>query len=212
MHHLASCAKVVQTFWPVTTHSPFDLTALVFSDARSEPDSGSEKAWHQISSAVRIGSRKRSFCSSLPCAITTGPPMIRPSTLAADGARARTSSSLKSACSISVAPRPPYSLGHDSPAYPFSCSLRCQSPRNLKASTSPGGSGPGWFSASQLRRSSRNASSFGDSVRSIGRRILHVGGRGERRAPLLSRRPFRVGNRVQKCARHALVELDPGER
>ena len=57
MHHLASCAKVVQTFCPVTTHSPLDFTALVLSDARSEPDSGSEKPWHQISSAVRIGLR-----------------------------------------------------------------------------------------------------------------------------------------------------------
>ena len=33
------------------------LTALVLSEARSEPDSGSEKPWHQISSAERIGSR-----------------------------------------------------------------------------------------------------------------------------------------------------------
>ncbi len=57
MHHLDSCASVVQTFWPVTTHSPLDFTALVLSDARSEPDSGSEKPWHQISSAERIGSR-----------------------------------------------------------------------------------------------------------------------------------------------------------
>ncbi len=57
MHHLASWANVVHTFWPVTTHSPLDFTALVFSDARSEPDSGSEKPWHQISSAERIGSR-----------------------------------------------------------------------------------------------------------------------------------------------------------
>ena len=116
MHHLASWANVVQTFWPVTTHSPLSFTALVFSDARSEPDSGSEKPWHQISSAVRIGSRKRCFCSSVPWAITTGPPITRPSTLAVIGARARTSSSLKIACSISVAPRPPYSSGHDSPA------------------------------------------------------------------------------------------------
>ena len=50
MHHCALWANVVQTFWPVTTHSPFDFTALVLSDARSEPDSGSEKPWHQISS------------------------------------------------------------------------------------------------------------------------------------------------------------------
>ena len=57
MHHLAYWAKVVQTFCPVTTHSSPSLTARVFSEARSEPDSGSEKPWHQISSPVRIGSR-----------------------------------------------------------------------------------------------------------------------------------------------------------
>ena len=57
MHHLASWAKVVQTFCPVMRQPPFSLTALVFSEARSEPDSGSEKPWHQISSAERMGSR-----------------------------------------------------------------------------------------------------------------------------------------------------------
>jgi hypothetical protein len=36
---------------------PFDFTARVFSEARSEPDSGSENPWHQISSPERIGSR-----------------------------------------------------------------------------------------------------------------------------------------------------------
>src|SRR5260370_20496710 len=47
----ALCAKVVHTFWPVTDQSPSSVfTALVFSDARSEPDSGSEKPWHQIRS------------------------------------------------------------------------------------------------------------------------------------------------------------------
>ncbi len=89
MHHLALWANVVQTFWPVTTHSPFDLTALVFRDARSEPDSGSEKPWHQISSPVRIGLSQRSFCSSVPWWITTGPPITMPSTLAGEGAHAR---------------------------------------------------------------------------------------------------------------------------
>src|SRR3954454_12872414 len=116
MHHLASCAKVVQTFWPVTTQSPFDLTALVLSDARSEPDSGSEKPWHQISSPVRIGLGQRSFCSALPCVITTGPPMTIPSTFAGEGALARAISSPNRACSTSVAPRPPYSLGQLKPA------------------------------------------------------------------------------------------------
>ena len=57
MHHFDSCASVVQTFWPVTTQSSPSRTARVFSEARSEPDSGSEKPWHQISSADRIGAR-----------------------------------------------------------------------------------------------------------------------------------------------------------
>jgi hypothetical protein len=51
MHHLAYWANVVHTFCPVTTHSsPCRVTARVFSEARSEPESGSEKPWHQISS------------------------------------------------------------------------------------------------------------------------------------------------------------------
>src|SRR5919204_77679 len=89
MPHFASWANVVQTFWPVTRQPPFSRTALVFSDARSEPDSGSENPWHQISSAERIGARKRSFCSSVPWAITTGPPITNPSTFAGEGALAR---------------------------------------------------------------------------------------------------------------------------
>jgi len=39
-------------------------------------------------------------------------------TFAGDGAFARASSSLKMACSISVAPRPPYSFGHERPVQP----------------------------------------------------------------------------------------------
>jgi len=44
MHHLAWWAKVVHTFWPVTTKPPFERTALDFRDARSEPESGSDLA------------------------------------------------------------------------------------------------------------------------------------------------------------------------
>jgi hypothetical protein len=93
MHHLASCAYVVQTFCPVTTHSLPLRTARVFSDARSEPEPGSEKPWHQISSADRIGARKRCFWSSVPWAITVGPPIASPRTLAICGAPARAISS-----------------------------------------------------------------------------------------------------------------------
>ena len=168
MHHFASWAKVVHTFWPVIFQPPFSCTAFVFSEARSEPDSGSENPWHQISSAERIGSRKRSFWSSVPCAITTGPPITRPRTFAGRGAFARASSSLKIACSTRVAPRPPYSFGHETPAQPPSCSLRCQLRSNSNWTWSPPfGASPGWFASSQARSSSRKACSSVVRVRSI---------------------------------------------
>src|SRR2546423_1290798 len=92
--------------------------------------------------------------------------MARPSTLASWGARARTTSSLKIACSTSVAPRPPYSCGQEMPAQPASLSARCQSRRKAKAASSPSGSLPGWFLFSHPRSSSRKASSSGDRVKS----------------------------------------------
>src|SRR4051812_43369397 len=73
------------------------------------------------------------------------------------------------ACSISVAPRPPYSFGHESPAYPASCNRSCHFLRNSKPDSSPLGSSPGWFSSSQARSSSRNSCSLGESVRSTRR-------------------------------------------
>ncbi len=83
------------------------------------------------------------------------------------GALARTISSKKIACSIRVAPRPPYSFGHEMPAQPASYILRCQRRENSKASLSSSGGSPGWFSASQPRTSSRKASSVGLRVRSM---------------------------------------------
>src|SRR3954469_4975920 len=172
MHHLASCAYVVQTFCPLTRQPPLSRTALVFSEARSDPDSGSENPWHQISSADRIGSRNRSFWSSLPWAITTGPPMTKPRTFAGSGTRWRASSSLKIDCSISVAPLPPYSSGQERPAHPASCIFFCQARRNSNSAwSSPSGEGPGWLSSSQLRTSSRKAASESVSVRSTFRTL-----------------------------------------
>src|SRR4051794_11866755 len=67
-----------------------------------------------------------------------------------------------------VAPRPPYSFGQEIPAQPARCSWSCHSRRKAITSSRPAsGSGPGWFSCSQERTSSRNSSSDGDSVRSI---------------------------------------------
>src|SRR3954451_12901903 len=171
MHHLEWCANVVQTFWPVTTYSSPLSTARVFSEARSEPDSGSEKPWHHISSALRMGARKRSFWASVPWAMTVGPPIVSPSTLASWGARERANSSNRIACSICVAPAPPYSVGQVRPAQPRSLSLRCQSRRNWNEASSPSGSLPGWFASIHARSVSRNSSSEGESVRSTARKL-----------------------------------------
>src|SRR3954465_15590817 len=99
MHHFENWASVVQTFCPETTHSSPSLTALVFSEARSEPDSGSEKPWHQISSQGRVGFSERSLYYSVPWAITAGPPIASPSTLAGAGISERAASWAKIACS-----------------------------------------------------------------------------------------------------------------
>ena len=103
--------------------------------------------------------------------MTVGPPIVRPSTLAICGARERANSSNRIACSIWVAPAPPYSVGQVRPAQPRSLSLRCHSRRNWNDASSPSGSSPGWFSAIQARSVSRNSSSAGESVRSTRRKL-----------------------------------------
>jgi hypothetical protein len=50
-------ASDVQIFCPFTTHSSPSWTARVLSDARSDPEPGSLKSWHQISSAASNGKR-----------------------------------------------------------------------------------------------------------------------------------------------------------
>ena len=50
-------AQVVHTFCPVITHSSPSRSARVARDARSEPEPGSLKSWHQRSSLRTIGGR-----------------------------------------------------------------------------------------------------------------------------------------------------------
>ena len=52
-----NCASEVQIFCPLTTHSSPSRTARVPSDARSDPDPGSLKSWHHISSPASMGKR-----------------------------------------------------------------------------------------------------------------------------------------------------------
>src|SRR5262245_27240960 len=50
IHQSAYCPILVQIFCPLTTKSSPSRTAFVCSEARSEPELGSENPWHQIRS------------------------------------------------------------------------------------------------------------------------------------------------------------------
>ena len=117
MHDFA-WAKVVQIFWRVTIDRRSASTAVVSSEARSEARSGPREPWYDHL-AGEDGSASGPSPRSVPCVMTTGPPMTTPSTFAGAGAFARAISSPNSACSTRVAPRPPYS-GHEKPAQPAS--------------------------------------------------------------------------------------------
>ena len=71
-------AHVVHTFCPVTTQSSPSRSARVASDARSDPEPGSLKSWHQVSSLRTMGGRKRSRCSSVPWAKSAGAARFSP--------------------------------------------------------------------------------------------------------------------------------------
>src|SRR5436190_17087464 len=90
-----------------------------------------------------------------------GPTSESPMTPMSCGASASASSSWKTACCISVAPRPPYCFGHEIPAHPPSKSVRCQrfSSSTVFASNT--------FSCSHARNSSRKLCSSGVRLRSM---------------------------------------------
>ena len=97
------------------------------SDARSDPASGSEKPWHHTLSPRRIGGRYRARWSGVPSAAIVGPACRVDTKLQPTyGAPAFSVSSRKISSSDGVAPRPPYSFGHEMPAYPASNRRRCQ--------------------------------------------------------------------------------------
>jgi hypothetical protein len=50
-------ASVVQVFWPLMMYLSPLRSALVFSEARSEPEPGSEKPWHHQSSTLAMRGR-----------------------------------------------------------------------------------------------------------------------------------------------------------
>src|SRR5215475_2519763 len=84
----ATCAMLVHTFWPFSTYQSPSSTARVWRLARSLPALGSEKPWHQSSSAFRILPRCRARCAGVPCFMRVGPSMEIPPRLTGWGASA----------------------------------------------------------------------------------------------------------------------------
>ncbi len=76
--HLENWAPEVHTFCPFTTHSSPSRTALAWTLARSDPEPGSLKSWHQTALPVTMSGRKRSFCSSVAWSAIVGPAIMTP--------------------------------------------------------------------------------------------------------------------------------------
>ena len=105
MPQSARSATEVHTFWPVSLQPPSTRSALVRSEARSEPEPGSENSWHHTSSPRSDGSTNRSRCASLPCSRIVGSaqPAI---TMSGRATPARASSSSMTIWVTASAPRP----------------------------------------------------------------------------------------------------------
>jgi len=83
------------------------------SEARSEPASGSDIPWLQISSPRSMGRRNRRCWASVPWAMIAGAMLATPMTLTGPGAPARAISSYQTICSLIPAALPPCSTGHE---------------------------------------------------------------------------------------------------
>ncbi len=106
MANAASRAPVVQTFWPLTTHSSPSRSARVVSPARSDPLPGSENSWHHFSSPVTMPRRRRRPNSSLPCRRMVGAARLIPEPAAGPTAPTRANSSATTAAAAGSRPRP----------------------------------------------------------------------------------------------------------
>ena len=95
----------VHTFWPDSDQPPSTRTALVDSEARSEPAPGSLNIWHHEIWPRRVGPTKRSCCSAVPWAMIVGSAHA-PTARFGRRTRARASSSSITSCSTGPASRP----------------------------------------------------------------------------------------------------------
>ena len=132
--------SVVHVFWPLTMYSSPSLTAVVRSDARSEPASGSLNPWDHQMSRLAVLARKRSLISSEPKAAMTGPTM-----LALNASGIGTCAICISSCQMwrcsGVQSLPPHSTGQFGTARPAALRACCDCDDLLLGELATGGYG-----------------------------------------------------------------------
>ncbi len=111
-------APEVHSLVPVMRQPPSTSTALVFTLARSDPDSGSLMPMAQQISPRAMPGRNRRFCSSVPYLSSDGAACRSATHWAATGAPTARSSSVTTKRSMKVRPCPPYSVGMVMPTQP----------------------------------------------------------------------------------------------
>ena len=153
------CAFVVQTFVPVTRQPPSTRVAVVRTDARSEPASGSLMPRENQHSPAAIRGRNQRRCSSVPKRSRAGAVWRSAIQCAAIGAPAASSSSTTTKRRTVLAPAPPYSTGMDMPTQPCAASARVNSGSWRPPRPRPGRKSAGRIPARKPRTSSRSASS-----------------------------------------------------
>jgi hypothetical protein len=151
----ASWAPEVHTFCPLTTKWSPSRSALVRSDARSEPAPGSLMPSAAVISARRIGTAHFCCCSAVPKVISDAAMIPTPCELKLDTIRRRANSAWCTYCCRIVAFRPPNSGALPGTNQPLSNSSRCQ--RRAQSGTCDEDRGRSSASASAGECSSRNA-------------------------------------------------------
>lgn len=109
---MAWWAWVVQILWPLTSQPPSVRSAVVFTEARSDPASGSLMPRQNTASPEAIRGTISSWSSRVPCRRTAGPICRSPIQCAATGAPARSNSSVTASRSTLVRAAPPNSFGY----------------------------------------------------------------------------------------------------
>ena len=150
------------------TYSSPSRVAVVRSDARSEPASGSLKPWHQRSRPLMSPGRNRSLIASLPC-VADALDEVAEARLRrrAGGGELLVDDHVVDGRQLVAAVRRRPGQRRRSRRRRARCATRPGAPSTRRRSTTLGR--PGLLSASQARSRPRNSASSGESRKSIGR-------------------------------------------